>query len=255
MKTKEKPQKKKKIVKDEITTNTNQKREEEGEKKKEDTTTPKRDNDISNDVVIDEKILNSVNERMKLLNKIIDDIENNISNNEEEEDSEDGIGKDDEVKNVINEKNETVNIPIRFKATYQGIEKLMKDYIEDFNNYYYKEIFENFSSTLKEIYDNKYKKYIDTSIEYHHHIKENQHILENEDDLTDGRKMEIQQIIDSLKEEQQNEIAKIEDEFNRLIVNKVNEFKINSFKNNSGIQLMEEKLKCDIYSMINQSFC
>ena len=68
------------------------------------------------------------------------------------------------------------------------------------------------------------------------------------------RPLEIQQIIDSLKDEQQNQIAKIEDEFNRLIVSKVNEFKINSFKNNSGIQLMEEQLKLDIYSLINESF-
>ena len=34
----------------------------------------------------------------------------------------------------------------------------------------------------------------------------------------------------------------------------VNEFKIDSFKNNSGILLVEEKLKLEIYSIINESF-
>ena len=130
----------------------------------------------------------------------------------------------------------------------------MNSYIDEFNNFYYKNIFEQFSSNLKEIYDIKYKKYIDISVEYHTQIKENEHILENNDNLSEEKKSEIQQIIDSLKDEQQNQIAKIEDEFNRLIVTKVNEFKINSFKNNSGIQLIEEQLKLDIYSLINNSF-
>ena len=107
---------------------------------------------------------------------------------------------------------------------------------------------------MKEIYDNKYKKYIDVSLEYHHQIKENEHLLENHEDYSEEKKAEIQQIIDSLKDEQQNQIAKIEDEFNRLIVSKVNEFKIDSFKNNSGILLIEERLKLDIYSIINESF-
>ena len=126
--------------------------------------------------------------------------------------------------------------------------------MNEFNNFYYKDIFDQFSSSLKEIYDSKYKKYIDISVEYHTQIKEREHILENDENLSEERKIEIQQIIDSLKDEQQNQIAKIEDEFNRLIVSKVNEFKINSFKNNSGIQLLEEQLKLDIYSLINESF-
>jgi len=68
------------------------------------------------------------------------------------------------------------------------------------------------------------------------------------------KKAEIQQTIDSLNEEQQHQIAIIEDEFNRKIIDKITEFKLNSFKKNSGIQLMEEQVKLDIYSLINDSF-
>ena len=78
--------------------------------------------------------------------------------------------------------------------------------------------------------------------------------MENHEDYSEDKKSEIQQIIDSLKDEHQNQIAKIEDEFNRLIVSKVNEFKIDSFKNNIGILLIEEKLKLEIYSIINEAF-
>ena len=205
------------------------------------------------EVEIDEKILTSVNERMDLLMKLIDDIENNKLEKDEDEENMDE-------NNIKNEKDELNflsnmgNVPLKFQSTYFQVENLIRQYMDQFNNFFFKEIFEQFTSNLKEIYDNKYKKYIEVSLEYHHQIKENEHLLENHEDYSEEKKSEIQQIIDSLKEEQQNQIATIEDEFNRLIVSKVNEFKIDSFKKNSGILLIEEKLKLEIYSIINESF-
>ena len=79
-------------------------------------------------------------------------------------------------------------------------------------------------------------------------------MLDNYENLNEEKKTEIQQTIDSLNEEQQHQIATIEDEFNRKRVDKISEFKLNSFKKNSGIQLMEEQVKLDIYSLINESF-
>ena len=234
------------------------------------------DKDVTRNVDIDEKILTSVNQKMDLLLKLIDDIEKNKLGDDEDEENQDlksqekdeNIINDTDNKNqiIIDEKKEkennilseiqtdVINIPVKFQSTYYQVESIMQLYMDEFNNFYYKDIFEQFASNLTEIYDNKYKKYIEISIEYHNQIKENEHILENNDNLSEEKKSEIQQIIDSLKDEQQNQIAKIEDEFNRLIVSKVNEFKINSFKNNSGTQLMEEQLKLDIYSLINEAF-
>ena len=235
------------------------------------------DKDVTRNVDIDETILTSVNQKMDLLLKLIDDIEKNKLNDDEEEenlDTQNSVEKDENIINDTDNKNQiiadekkekennilseiqtdVINIPVKFQSTYYQVESIMQSYMDEFNNFYYKDIFEQFASNLKEIYDNKYKKYIEISIEYHNQIKENEHILENNDNLSEEKKSEIHQIIDSLKDEQQNQIAKIEDEFNRLIVSKVNEFKINSFKNNSGIQLMEEQLKLDIYSLINESF-
>ena len=100
----------------------------------------------------------------------------------------------------------------------------------------------------------KYKKYIEIRNEYHNQIIENEYLLETEDKLTNEKKEEYQQTIESLKEEQQHQIDVIEDEFNKKIMDKISEFKINSFKKNSGIQLLEEKVKLDIYSLINEAF-
>ena len=200
------------------------------------------------EVEIDDKILTSVNEKIDLLNKLLNDIESNkLSKDEEEEILTENENDIEIIKDIV-------KVPLKFQSAYFSVEELINNYISEFNNFFFKEIFEQFAQNLKDIYDTKYKKYIEVSLEYHHQIKENEHILENHKDFSEEKKEEIQQIIDSLKDEQQNQIAKIEDEFNRLIVSKVNEFKIDSFKNNSGILLIEEKLKLDIYSIINESF-
>ena len=223
------------------------------------------DQNVIRNVEIDENITNSVNQRMELLNKLIDDIEKNRIKDDEDDDNIDESEENNENKNeIIEEKKEknllseihtdVIKVPAKFQSTYYQLESMMQSYMDEFNNYYYKDIFEQFASKLKEIYDQKYTKYIEVSVEYHTQIKKNEHILENTDNLSEEKKEEIHQIIDSLKDEQQNQIAKIEDEFNRLIVAKVNEFKLNSFKNNSGIQLLEEQLKLDIYSLITESF-
>ena len=210
------------------------------------------------EIDIDEKILTSVNEKMESLMKLIDDIENNKLSKEDEEETileRDISYKENNNEDLNIEKiPDLIKVPLKFQTAYFNVENLINQYISQFNNFFFKEIFEQFALNLKDIYDSKYKKYIEVSLEYHHQIKENEHILENHADFSEEKKEEIQTIIDSLKDEQQNQIAKIEDEFNRLIVSKVNEFKIDSFKNNSGILLIEEKLKLDIYSIINESF-
>ena len=210
------------------------------------------------EIDIDEKILTSVNEKMELLMKLIDDIEHNKLSKEDDEETllESDISlKENNNEDINTEKiPDITKVPLKFQTAYFNVENLINQYISQFNNFFFKEIFEQFALNLKDIYDTKYKKYIEVSLEYHHQIKENEHILENHADFSEEKKEEIQTIIDSLKDEQQNQIAKIEDEFNRLIVSKVNEFKIDSFKNNSGILLIEEKLKLDIYSIINESF-
>ena len=210
------------------------------------------------EIDIDEKILTSVNEKMELLMKLIDDIENNKLSKEDEEETilESDISYKENNNEDLNIEKipDIIKVPLKFQTAYFNVENLINQYISQFNNFFFKEIFEQFALNLKDIYDTKYKKYIEVSLEYHHQIKENEHILENHADFSEEKKEEIQTIIDSLKDEQQNQIAKIEDEFNRLIVSKVNEFKIDSFKNNSGILLIEEKLKLDIYSIINESF-
>ena len=235
------------------------------------------DEDMTRKMEPDEEISKSIGEQIESLRKKIISLntkkvqnENENNENEEDEDSQnDESNKNSEYSNsntnlnkVSNKKEEesdlvgsNVNkIPAKFMSTYYQVESLMIEYMNNFNECFYQDIFEQFSSGLKELYKLKYKKYIEIRNEYHNQIKENEYLLENDENLNEEKKSEIQQTIDSLNEEQQHQIATIEDEFNRKIMDKISEFKLNSFKNNSGIQLLEERVKLDIYSLINESF-
>ena len=134
------------------------------------------------------------------------------------------------------------------------IEERLKEYVGDINRHFYIEMFDSFYLKLKELYDEKYNKYIKVNDEYHSNIKENEFIIENDDKMKEDEKKNIQNIIDSLKEEQKDQIDQILDEYNKSINNLINEFKQNLFKNNVEMQLIEERLKLDVYTMINDAF-
>jgi len=202
------------------------------------------DEDVIRKIELDQDIRNIIEEKMKMLENL-----------KEENDS----GEDSNLPSSTNlptvtKKINIEEIPPIFQETFLAVEEKMKEYVNTLNNHFYKDAFEEFSSKLKELYDSKYEKYIKVNNEYHSSITEKEYLLENEENLNDEKKLEIQNIIDSLKEEQKDQIDKIVDEYNNNITLLINEFKQNSFKKNTSIQLLEEQLKLDIYTMINEAF-
>ena len=250
----------------------------EKEKEKEQKKDGEEDNDNDNDLLAAKNIINenndeSINKSLKRKVSIVD--ENVIK----------AIKLDDEISGIIEEKMKildslkngeesgedsnnpsTINLPIIskkvskddippiFQETLALVEEKMNEYVVNLKNHLFKEAFDDFSVKLKELYDSKYKKYIMVNNEYHSSITENEYLLENDENLTEEKKTEIQSIIDSLKEEQKDQIDKIVDEYNNNIILLINEFKQNSFRKNTSVQLLEEQLKLDIYSIINESF-
>ena len=182
---------------------------------------------------IDEK-LNTLNKT--LLNK------NNTQTNSEDDD-------------IIKEEEEEINIdeiPSKFQYTYFMIEEKIINYMDEFNEHFYQEVFGNFFNKLKRLIDEKYNKYIEITTEYHSQIKENEYLLDNPD-LKQEEIDEINNTIESLKEEQQHEIDRIDDQYNSLISNKINEFKFGAFKNDVSVNLIQEKLILEIYKLINDA--
>jgi len=145
-------------------------------------------------------------------------------------------------------------IPPEFQSTVLEIDNKAKGLIDNVNKYFYLEMFDNFFLKLRELYQNKFEDYIKVYNEYHSYIKENEFIMKSKENITELEKKQIQNIIDCLKEEQKDQIDLIMDKYNNKIENYINEFKQNLFKNNVDVQLMEERVKVDIYSIINDAF-
>ena len=207
----------------------------------------------------DKKIVQIIEEKMKVLENL-DDI-NNLKTMNNKEDEEATEVQTDEISalsinyNPIQDLKLSIDeIPLKFQDTYYDVEDKMKDYVSDLNNHFYKDTFEVFSLKLKDLYDKKYNNYIEVNTYYHSNIKEKEYQLENDSKLSDEKKRELQLIIESLKEEQKDQIDKITDEYNQIIDTTVSDFKQNFFKKDVGIYLMEEQLKLDIYTLINDAF-
>ena len=206
-----------------------------------------KDNIIKN-IEPDEEIIKIIYEKMNIINNINIDKEEEDENNQEE-----CLNINNIINNTDNNSKEIETIPYKFKGAYLNIGERMNNYIIELKKYFYNAIFGQFYDKLKELYDLKYKKYIEIKNEYHASITENEFLLENEENLNENKKKELIQIIESLKEELQLQIYKIDDEFNGLINTNINEFKLSYFKI-INIQLIEEQLKLDIYSIINEAF-
>ena len=202
------------------------------------------DENILKDIEPDDEIKKIIEEKMEILNNLKDD-----NNSGDESTNQSSVNLPTVIKKVDIE-----DIPPVFQEAFISVEEKMKEFIGKLNKHFYNDAFEEYSSKLKELYDAKYKKYIDVNNEYYSSIKEKEFLLENEEDLSEEKKAEIQNIIDSLHEEQKDQIDKIIDECNNNIILSMNEFKQNSFRKNVSLQLLEEQLKLDIYTMINEAY-
>ena len=202
------------------------------------------DENVIRNIELDEDIRKIIKEKIQSLESLLDDIDSGSESNFTSTTSLPSVSK-------------TINIdqiPAVFQPYINNVEEKIKSYCEGLHTNYYNEIFENFSLKLKELYDEKYKKYIQVNNEYHSNIIENEYKYENEEKIDENEKIHIQNIIESLKEEEKDQIDKILDEYNTNINILIEDFKHNCFKKNIGIQLKQEQLKLDIYTIINEAF-
>jgi hypothetical protein len=193
-------------------------------------------------IKIDDEINKLIDEKIKVIDNLYYGIYSDDDSNFESTRSLPSISK-----------RTSMEIPSDCQLTYSQIENKAGNYADQLNKYFYMEMFDNFFIKLKQLYQDKYDNYIKVNEEYHSSIKENEFILECNDNLGEIEKMQIQNIIDCLKEEQKDQIDKIVDEYNSKIKIFIDDFKQNLFKNNVGVQLMEEQLKLDIYTIINDA--
>ena len=200
--------------------------------------------DVMRKIELDNEIKIPINEKLERIENINEIIHNGEDSNFASTRSLPAISKKITIDKIAPE----------YRKTFIKVDEKMNNYVDVLNKYYYTEMFDNFYMKLKEIYKQKYEKYIKVNDEYFSNIKENEFLLDSNDKMGENEKKEIQNIIDSLKEEQKDQIDQVLDEYNTNISNLISDYKQNVFKKNVGVQLIEEQLKLDIYSMINDAF-
>jgi len=146
------------------------------------------------------------------------------------------------------------------KHIFADIKQTIDNLVSEFNLYFYDNVFQKFTDQIQQIMDDKYQKYLEISKNYHSHIKEMEYIINQGGKFIffylmlleeEGNNDHIKLIVESLKDEQKSELLKIDETFNNLIIEEHESFKNLAFKNNQGIQYLEEKFKLDIFNLVN----
>lgn len=135
----------------------------------------------------------------------------------------------------------------KYAQLFEDVDAGLEGFSSEFRNYFYSYVFQRSIENLNNLMDEKFKKYTETCRIYQNQIKEMEFLILDDDLHIES----IQETIESLKEERQQEIQRMEDHYQNLIDEAVLNIKSFGIKNNSGIQLIEEKFKLDLYSLVN----
>lgn len=126
-------------------------------------------------------------------------------------------------------------------------------FISEFNYYFYEEVFQKVVLEIEKSLNVKQEKSLEITRNYSSQIKEMEFLLNTEDN-DEKYKEEFKAIINQLEEEHQMELDKLEEDTNQIIKEIKRKFRADGFKANSGIQLIEEKFRLDMYNSIMNLF-
>lgn len=115
------------------------------------------------------------------------------------------------------------------------------------NKYFYGHLINNLGDKLLDIIDEKLTKYIEIYKGYNSQIKEMEFIMDEDRQ----HKESVYLIINSLKEEMENELSNLDDHYNKNLEDTILDFKKFGIRNNLGVQLLDEKFKLEIVKLIN----
>lgn len=147
-------------------------------------------------------------------------------------------------KNILNAK----FISERQKSNYLSLKNLISTYSISYNEYFYYNYFLESLIKIENLFNKKYQSYFQISQTYKNQIKQSEfYLLQKEE-----KKELIEEIIESLEEEENHELAKVEDQINTDIKEEVSKFKNYGFlRGKSGLDLIEQQYMTEIFTLSN----
>ena len=142
-----------------------------------------------------------------------------------------------------------VNLPLKHKKNLLNLKNQIDNYIVNYANNIYDNYFMKSSEKIKSILEEKHLKYVEIHKEYCTKMKNIKFLLSIDEDTNDE---EINEILDSMKKEENEIINKMNADYDKLLTHEISNFKKDNLKNFPPI--LEEKIKRDIYSELNKMF-
>ena len=178
------------------------------------------------------------------------DSEDSSLNNKNENDDEEAENLNSRTTQLFTGLEDNKNIGPKQQKGFNDIRNTLDKYVNNFNKSFYTDVFVKFCKNVKKIVDEKFNKYIEITHMYQEQIKEiKTQLVEIEKDSP--QYTELENVIESLKEEQRNELDEIEDEYNEKIQTFQRNFKTNEFKTNPALLLLEEQFRLSMCNKIN----
>ena len=227
-----------------------------------------KDNDEHDDDT-NKQIENENNDITDQQNKIIENTEhNNIDEHNNKDDS--SLSSIDDSFNNESPDHLNINITARTSQLFEAIDsngnigpkqqkgfleikELLDNYVNNFNTFFYNELFSRFAKQTKALMDEKFNEYIEITKMYQNQIQDIKAQLTEMTNVDSQEYKALENAIESLKEEQRNELDVIEDEYNEKIENAQKNFRQNEFKTNPGVLLLEEQFQLNMCNKISDA--
>ena len=222
---------------------------------------PNLDEQQSTQPIQSELIITTVTKEDQKENDSMSSFESSDNNESDEEDVNKNNSNKDHLNIDINARTSQLfsvidsndNIGPKQQKCFLEIKETLDQYVDEFNSYFYKELFTKFAKQTKSLMDEKFNKYIEITKMYQNQIQDIKAQLTEMTNVDSQEYKALENAIESLKEEQRNELDVIEDEYNEKIENAQKNFRQNEFKTNPGVLLLEERFQLNMCNKISDA--
>ena len=212
----------------------------------------------------------NTNKQIENENNITDEQNKIIDNNEHNDNDNSSLSSIDDSFDNENTDHLNININARTSQLFEAIDsngnigpkqqkgfleikELLDNYVNNFNTFFYNELFSRFAKQTKTLMDEKFNKYIEITKMYQNQIQDIKSQMNEISNVDSQEYKALENAIESLKEEQRNELDVIEDEYNQKIDNAQKHFRQNEFKTHPGVLLLEEQFRLNMCNKISDT--
>jgi len=143
--------------------------------------------------------------------------------------------------------NITKNTGPKHKQLINNINISIDNFLQAYNNSFMDQFVSKYNEEVNELLEEKFSKKFVIFKNYHTQISEMEMMMRDDD----GHRENIQVIIENLEQDKDQEIQVLEEEYNKIINEKLQKLKAEAREKSQGISVIEERFKIDMLGVFN----